>query len=272
MKIAISNIAWQISEEESVAKVMQQLNIKGVEIAPTKIWNNPLSAKDSDIYDYRAFWKSRGIQIVAMQSLLFGRPDLTIFQDSENRKETFEYLLGMVELGSKLGVKNLVFGSPKNRRVENLGQKEAEEIATSFFYNIGQVAHKNGVMFCIEPNPSVYGCDFITTSKQALDLVEQVNSDGFGLHLDAAGMTLSEEDIDIAIKLSCKKLCHFHISEPQLEIVGTGIVNHSLFAKELDNQKYEGWASIEMKAQSQDSNIINVTKALTTAVEYYGQR
>jgi sugar phosphate isomerase/epimerase len=124
-------------------------------------------------------------------------------------------------------------------------------------------------MFCIEPNPAVYGCDFITTSKQALDLVEGVNSDGFGLHLDAAGITLSEENIETAIKLSGKKLCHFHISEPHLEPVGVGIVDHPLFAKSLNNQKYKGWKSIEMKAKSQDSNILNVTKALKTAIEYY---
>ncbi|MBD1878309.1 sugar phosphate isomerase/epimerase [Coleofasciculus sp. FACHB-T130] len=269
MKIAISNIAWQISEEASIATLMQELNIKGVEIAPTKVWNTPLSAKDSEISEYRNFWQIRGIQIVAMQSLIFGRPDLTIFESAEKRKETFEYLSGMTELGSKLGVQNLVFGSPKNRRVENLDQKEAEEIATSFFYDIGQVAHQNGVMFCIEPNPAVYNCDFITTSKQALDLVERVNSNGFGLHLDAAGITLSGENIETAINLSGKKLCHFHISEPHLEPVGAGIVDHPLFAKSLDNQKYKGWKSIEMKAQSQNSNILNVTKALKTAIKYY---
>lgn len=270
MKIAISNIAWLLKEEASIAKVMQELDIKGVEIAPTKIWEVPLSVGDSEISSYRLFWKSQGIQIVAMQSLLFGRPDLTIFENAEKRKETFEYLSGMTQLGAKLGVQALVFGSPKNRRVENLGAKEVEEIAISFFYDLGQVAAKNGVRFCIEPNPTAYSCDFITTSKQAIDLINKVSSDGFGLHLDAAGMTLSEENVEAAIKLSFNKLCHFHISEPYLAPVGEGIVKHSVFFQTLGNLNYEGWTSIEMKALSQDSNILSVTKALETAIEYYG--
>ena len=53
MKIAISNIAWQIEEEPAIANLLQQLNIKGVEIAPTKIWQNPLTTTDAEIKKYR---------------------------------------------------------------------------------------------------------------------------------------------------------------------------------------------------------------------------
>jgi sugar phosphate isomerase/epimerase len=270
MKIAISNIAWESHEEEAVAEVMQDLGIQGVEIAPTKIWRSPLSADSSEILSYRKFWESRGIQIVAMQSLLFGKPELTIFQNPENRQATFDYLSKIIQLGSNLGAKVLVFGSPKNRRVENLELKEAEEIAISFFHDLGQVAASNGMVFCIEPNPVAYSCNFVTNFQQGLDLVNQVNSNGFGLHLDAAAMTLSEENIETAIEKSIAKLCHFHISEPYLAPVGTGNVAHQLCAQTLGKQKYHGWTSIEMKAQSQDANIANVTKALQTAIEYYG--
>lgn len=133
MKIAISNIAWHSHEEESIATVMQELGVKGVEIAPTKVWQSPLAASDSEVTSYRNFWESKGIQIVAMQALLFGRPELTIFQNAEKRKETFEYLCGMIILASKLGIKNLVFGSPKNRIIGNMDINEVEKLAISFF-------------------------------------------------------------------------------------------------------------------------------------------
>lgn len=270
MKIAISNIAWHSHEEESIARAMQELCVKGVEIAPTKVWQSPLSASDSEIASYKDFWESRGIQIIAIQALLFGRPELTIFQDPEKRKETFEHLSGMIILASKLGVNNLIFGSPKNRSIGNRNIHEVEKIATSFFYSLGDVAAENRVVFCIEPNPINYGCDFITTSKQGLELVNKVKSDGFGLHLDAAAMTLSKEDVGPAIKLAFKQLCHFHISEPFLAPIGTAGVKHYLFSKALAELDYKGWTSIEMKAQSPDSNVFSVTKALGTALEYYG--
>ena len=269
MKIAISNIAWQVEEEEAIAEIMQELDIKGVEIAPTKIWKSPLTAADGEIESYRNFWQSREIQIVAMQALLYGRPDLTIFQDAQKRRETFEYISGMIQLGSKLGARVLVFGSPKNRRIDDLKLEEAGEIALSFFYDLGEVAAKHGVMFCIEPNPTAYNCNFITNSSQGLELVTKTNSEGFGLHLDAAGMTLSEEAIEPALKQSFSRLCHFHISEPYLGQVGDGKVDHQTFANTLRSLNYENWTSIEMRAQSPESNRLHIIQALETATKYY---
>lgn len=269
MKIAISNIAWQVEEEESIARIMQSLNVKGVEIAPTKIWKLPLSATDDEIESYRRFWQHRGIQIVAMQALLFGRPDLTIFEDTQKRRETFKYLSGMIELGSKLKAKVLVFGSPKNRRIGDLNWQEAEEVAVLFFSELGEVAAGYDMVFCIEPNPIAYDCDFITNSKQGFELVNKTNSKGFGLHLDAAGMTLSAEAIQPALKQSFSCLYHFHISELSLAPVGEGGIDHQIFAIALADLSYKGWASIEMKADS-DSNSLNVTRALKTAIKYYG--
>lgn len=270
MKIAISNIAWQVKEEESIAQIMQSFNITGVEIAPTKICDSPLTATNAEIESYRKFWQSRGIEIVAMQALLFGRPDLTIFRNAEKRKETLDYLSDTIELGSKLGAKSLIFGSPNNRRIENLTGNEVEEIAVSFFFELGEIAAKYGIKFCIEPNPTVYNCNFINTSQEGLELVEKVNSDGFGLHLDAAAMTLNGEAIETTIVQCFSRLCHFHISEPFLAPVGEGKVDRQTFANTLANLNYQGWKSIEMKAQNIDSNIENVTEALRVAIQYYG--
>ena len=269
MKIAISNIAWQVEEEEVIAKIMQEFDIKGVEIAPTKIWQSPITAADVGIKSYKNYWQSRGIQIVAMQALLYGRSDLTIFQDAEKRRETLEYLSSIIRLGSKLGASVLVFGSPKNRRIDNLELPAVEEIALSFFYDLGEVAAKHGVMFCMEPNPTAYNCNFITNSSQGLELVTKTNSKGFGLHLDAAGMTLSGEAITPALQQCFSRLCHFHISEPYLGQVGDGQVDHQTFANTLRNLNYKGWTSIEMRAQSPESNHLHVIKALETAIKYY---
>jgi sugar phosphate isomerase/epimerase len=131
------------------------------------------------------------------------------------------------------------------------------------------LALKNEVKFCIEPNPSIYNCDFITDSQQGIEFVTKTNSEGFGLHLDSAGMTLSNEDIKPALEKSIQRLCHFHISEPYLGPVGDGTVDHQTFADTLTNLNYQGWTSIEMKTQSPDSNSLPVTKALKTAIQYY---
>ena len=272
MKIAVSNIAWQLAEEEAIAQIMQALEIRGVEIATTKLWHSPLAATKSEIEDYKHFWQSRNIEIVAMQALLFGRADLTIFDNAETRQETLNYLVDTIELGSKLGAKILVFGSPKNRKSGSLTWEQVEAIAIDFFHKLGENAAKLGMQFCIEPNPQVYDCDFINNSRQGLELVNKADSAGFGLHLDSASMTLSNEFIAQALKQSFSKLCHFHISEPLLAPIGEGNVNHQIFAETLASLNYQGWTSVEMKAQHLISNSLNVSKALELATKYYGYK
>ncbi len=272
MKIAISNIAWRLAEEEAIAQIMQALAIKGVEIATTKLWSSPSVATKNDIEDYRQFWRSKNIEIVAMQSLLFGRPDLTIFDNTETRKETFAYLVETIELSSKLGAKVLVFGAPNNRKIGNLNYEQTQEIAVDFFHKIGEFAANLGISFCIEPTPEVYDCDFITNSQQGVELVNKVDSAGFRLHLDTAAMTLSNESISQALKQSFSKLCHFHISEPLLSPLREGNVNHETFAQTLASLNYQGWVSVEMKAQHPISNTLNVSKALEVATKYYGDK
>ena len=207
-----------------------------------------------------------------MQALLFGRPDLTIFDNTETRQETFKYFVETIALGSKLDAKVLVFGAPKNRKIGGLNYEQTQEIAVEFFYKLGKCAAKLGISFCIEPNPEVYDCDFITDSRQGFELVNKVNSAGFRLHLDTAAMTLSNESISQALKQSFSTLCHFHISEPALAPIGEEKVNHGTFAQTLASLNYQGWTSVEMKAQNPISNVLNVSKALELAIKYYGNK
>src|SRR6266498_5383232 len=100
MKIAISNIAWDYPEDEAVASILQKYNIEGIEIAPTKIWIHPNEVSTVDVKAYKHYWKTKNIAIVAMQSLLFGHPELTLFENAESRKKLFTYLKQIIYLAS----------------------------------------------------------------------------------------------------------------------------------------------------------------------------
>lgn len=262
MKLSISNIAWNPAEEESIADMMCELGINGVEIAPTAIWPKPLLANEEDIKRYRGFWEDRGIQIVAMQALLYGQPELKIFESDEKRYQTLAYLDKIMKIGNLLGAKALVFGSPKNRLTYDLQPDKISKIAVEFFMNAGDTAANYDMMLCIEANPEAYGCNFITTSSQANDLVEEVASKGFGLHLDAGGMVLGQENIPDTIENYGHSICHFHASEPYLEPLGSGDVNHSLFASLLKKIGYSNWVSVEMRRVNGDNAVDEVKRVL----------
>ena len=269
MRLAVSNIAWPAELEADAADLLQRLGVRGVEIAPTMVWDAPLQASDAEIARYRQSWTDRGIEIVALQALLFGRPDLTLFGTEDGRKQALLYLSGMIRLSAHLGASVLVFGSPRNRRRDALDDAEAGRLAISFFGELGRRASDLGVTFCIEPNPVAYDCDFITTSAQAIELVRDAGTAGFGLHLDAAAMTLSDEPIEEALGRSQPWCRHFHISEPHLQPIGKGGVNHQLFGTTLRRLGYPHWLSIEMRVRNADSCLADVANAVREARASY---
>ncbi|WP_123042243.1 sugar phosphate isomerase/epimerase family protein [Cohnella candidum] len=269
MKLAISNIAWSDRENEDINRLLDQYGVDSIEVAPTKIWPDPIRTTLSECLAYRSYWSDRTKKIVSMQSLLFGRPDLTLFGDEQSRENAYEYLAEMIRLGTSLGAKAFVFGSPKNRSAGSLSSREAYRIAIPFFERLGEVARSYEAKFCVEPNPAAYGCDFIRNTDEGIDLVKAVGHPGFGLHLDAAAMALNEENVGESLEKAFPVLAHFHISEPYLQKVPSGQVNHAVIASQLKQLQYSGYVSIEMKDGLHESNAITVKECLDYATGIY---
>lgn len=270
MKLAVSNIAWTNEEETQIAEALSRLGVKYVEIAPTKIWEDPTKATQKEIEAYISFWKKYGIEVVAFQSMLFTHPEYKLFESDENRALTLSYLRDFIVLAGKMGAKRMVFGSPKNRQKGALGDGEANTIAVDFFRALGDTGKENDVCFCIEPNATDYACDFVTTADAGAELVSRVDSEGFGLHLDIACMTLAGDDIKTSIVNARDILRHFHISSPMLGQVEEGTdVQHQVAANALKEISYDGFVSIEMRPGELGQNVANVEKAVRFAQNIY---
>ncbi len=175
MTLAVSNIAWTPDEDDTAAAVLQEFGVRCIEVAPTVRWPAPLEVSEAEALAYRAQWHARGIEIVALQSLLFGRPDLTVFGSDDTRAAMVDYLAGICRLASWLGATRLVFGSPANRRPGLLDDAERDRMATAFFRAVGARAAAHGTVVCIEPNPAEDGCEWIRSVRDAAALVEAVD-------------------------------------------------------------------------------------------------
>lgn len=270
MRLAVSNIAWPADEEADVAAGLREAKIDAVELAPTKIFTDPLATSAGERADYLAFWADHGIDVVAFQSMLFGRLDLTLFDDPSVTASTVDYLSRFIELAGQLGAGVLVFGSPKNRRVpEGMTPDEATAIAVEVFGKLGDVASDNGTLFCIEPNPVAYDCNFVTDAASGLELVRAVDRPGFGLHLDAAGMTLAGDDIGASIRAAGPLLRHFHASAPYLGALETEAVDHAAAAAALRDIDYSGIVSIEMRPGEPGEGTDRAVAAVELARTFY---
>lgn len=262
MKKAISNIAWENSDEKEVFKLLKKYDFSYLELAPSKIFSNLKEVKQEEINNYLKYLKENSLSIVAFQALLFGQNELKIFDES--RAETLKYLKNIMDLAQKLGNKILVFGSPKNRFIGDLNRKEAYKIAVDFFSELGAYAKEKEVYFCIEPNSKAYGCDFIKNTQEALQLIKDVSCEGFKLHIDSAVMTMNEENIEKSLEEALPFMEHFHISEAYLEPVQNFNL-HKKFYQALKTLNYQKAVSIEMKT----TKLKNIEQSLKIINEIY---
>lgn len=268
-RLSASNIAWDPKEDDAVAATLRAHGFTGVEVAPTKRWESPIEATKKEIAAYRAAWEKRGLKVVAMQALLFGRSDLQLFGSDTVRRALREYMMGLIEMAHGLGATALVFGSPKNRKRGKLSVAEASEVACEFFRELGAMAASRGCVICIEPNPPSYDCDFINTTAEAVALCEAIASRGVKANGDLGAIVTLGEDPTSTLASANGWLGHFHTSEPELAEVTDG-PHQARAASALKALKYAGWISVEMRAPSDGSAVDAIGRAAGRVSRIYG--
>ncbi|RZK04957.1 MAG: sugar phosphate isomerase/epimerase [Flavobacterium sp.] len=252
MKVTISNIAWQTENDAEMYSFLKEKKCTGIEIAPTRIFpENPYSDLHK-VADFKEELQSNyGLQVVSMQSICFGRNE-AIFSSEEERESLLNYIKKSIDFASVLGCNNLVFGSPKNRNI-NEGQ---EDLAIAYFSEIGKYAAQKETTFAFEPNPVIYGTNFINTTIQALDFVKACNVEGLKVNFDLGTVIYNEENISI-LQDNLKWINHIHISEPYLEEIQKRSIHNEL-ASILKKGNYSNYISIEMKGGSELEKIKDI--------------
>lgn len=269
MRVSISNIAWDVPEDEDVAKLLRTAGIDAIDVAPGKYFPDFVAATKADIQTVRDRWKDRGFDIVGMQSLLYGTQGLNLFGDHGSRANMLKHLREVARIGAGLGANRLVFGSPKNRDKGELSTQAATDIALDFFARLGDIAAEEGVIFCIEPNPAQYGCNFLTNTRDAAALVAALNHAAIRLQLDAGAMAMNGEAAYEEVAAAHLLAGHIHISEPNLVPIGDGSTDHSGFSSALFQYLPDRTATIEMVATSNEPHLTAIARACSKVVAIY---
>lgn len=241
MKLSISNIAWSVEQDEAIYKIMKELGYQGLEIAPSRIFpRNPYEHVSEAVEWAKEIKQTYGFSISSLQSIWFGRQE-RLFGSKEERNILLAYTKQAIDFASALGCKNLVFGCPKNRYIQN---EKDYDVAIDFFRTLGDYAAKNNTCIGMEANPPIYNTNFINTTQEAIQIVKDVDSEGFKLNLDLGTMIENNEGLDVLENEYCL-INHVHISEPGLEVVKARTIHAELINK-LRNSLYVGFVSIEM--------------------------
>lgn len=272
MRLAISNIAWDIAEDEAIADLLSKKGVDAIDVAPGKYFPDPSRATAAEVAVVKRWWSGRGVEITGMQSLLFGTTGLNVFGSQESQSAMLLHLGAVCRIAGGLGATRLVFGSPKNRDRSGLDDSSALQMATAFFHRLGDIALSQGVTICLEPNPQRYGANFMTTSLETASVVGCISHPAIRMQLDTGAIALNGESADVILQQSASLVGHIHASEPDLLPLGDGGCDHVSIHAALKKYLPNHVVSIEMVATKDEPHMSSISRAIDKAALYYGAK
>jgi sugar phosphate isomerase/epimerase len=267
MKLSVSNIAWNAAEDEVVFDRLSGLGVGGVEVAPSRIWPDWQGATPQAARALATEFEGRGLVVPAFQAILFGRPELQVFGSPEVQQALVDHVSRVAELAAAFGAKVMVFGSPKNRDPGGLPADVAEGRAAELFHRVAERCAPFGVCLCLEPNPRVYACTFMTSYRDVLNMVERVNHPALGVHLDVACIQLEGDSVVEAVRAAAGRIRHFHVTEPNLGDFAAPSMPHREAGQALREARYDNWLSIEMRRS--DAPLLAIETAVHCTRKHY---
>lgn len=174
-RLVVSNLCWT-SEERALA-TLNRYGISRLEIAVTACqgWNDPTENIKK---------RYAGFDLYSMQALFYGT-DCNLFEDSDG---FLKHWVLVSRVARELGVRRLVFGSPKNRFVPSgMDAEEARSLFVAAFRRVSDMC--DGV--CIEHNAPEYGCNFVTTVEEAVDITKEIDRDNVMVNLDTGNAAMT---------------------------------------------------------------------------------
>ncbi len=249
----MSNIAWLPEERRAAYAILAEAGITGLEIAPGLFFHAAADPFVPDAASARAAlaeMADAGLELVSMQSLLFGVTGAELFGPPEARAAFETGMARAIALAGRFGIPNLVFGSPVQRRVpDGMAMAEAFDEAAALFRRFGEAALAAGTRITIEANPAAYGTNFLTTLEHAEAFVAAVDHPGIGLILDLGAMHMNDSFAAVPgrVPALAPRLNHVHVSEPELALAPAAAAPLVPVLRALRAAGYAKAVSIEMK-------------------------
>lgn len=272
MKLAISNIAWASTDRRRAYEMMRDCAVQGLEIAPGLAFpeeTDPFEPSAVAVRSFEGEIAEFGLQLVSMQSLLFGQSGARLF-GSAIEVATFERAMEKaITLAARLGIPNLVFGSPLNRAYpEGMSQEEVSARAADIFGRLGDEAVAAGTVIAMEPNPAAYGTNFLNSVDETADFVAELNHPAITLNFDMGALSMNDEvgQAGAIVTKAVGRISHVHISEPQLAPAPQSSALTAAMMQILLASGYRHWFSVEMRLPPTDA-LETLCSSLNKAVD-----
>jgi sugar phosphate isomerase/epimerase len=204
------------------------------------------------------------LELVSMQSLLFGVEGAALFQGPEARAKLETGMARATAFAGRFGIPNMVFGSPRQRvRPESMSLVAALEEAAAVFTHFGEEAQAANTVVAVEFNPPAYGANFLTDVDAALDFVRKVAHPRIKMILDIGAMHMNDDfdRLGDVVLDADQMVSHVHVSAPHLASAPGSVEEAMRIERALAGVGYSGWTSIEMRRVGDNLAALDVSLA-----------
>lgn len=268
MKLSVSNIIWAKGEEniESFLALLSQNDIDAIELSLSSIWGEPNDITVKNIRFLKNLLFKYNLQVSALHSLTFTRPDLELFNSPQKRDELVEYLKIYADLARVFETKDIVFGSPRCRIRHGKTKEECDEIYLGALALLDPFF--DGLHLNIEPLSKTV-CEYLNTPLEALNLIK--NSDFKNIFIQMDLKSIVEEDAlngDVFVA-NREYFKHIQVSDSDFSPPSDNELDiHNKMISILAEMEYDGFASIEALLKK-DEALSDVSQHLQSFKKIY---
>ena len=244
---SICNEAFEKWPFAEACREIRKIGYTGIEIAPFTLGEKPLEVTPSARKEYAGIMQAEGLAFVGLHWLMMSPAGLHVTTpDADLRRRSWQHILDLIDLCADLGPDGvLVFGSPKQRcATGGLSRAEATRHMAEGLASVAPQAAERGVTVLLEALP-LNQCDVVQTLKEAIQIVEEINSPAIQTMFDVHNAIDEQEPHTTLIERYFEHIRHVHVNEYDGSHCGAGGYDFRPVFEALDRMNYHGWISLE---------------------------
>jgi len=240
MKYGIHAGLWQARWTDEIIPILRtvaDLGFDGVEVSLLGMSDEKAEALGKAVRDH-------GLEVTCSDGLA---PDKDITSENEGtRAAGIAYLKWAIETTARIGSHGLagVVFAPWGQ-FDPLNKPARAARSAASLGKLHETLVRHDVTLGIEML-NRFETDLVNTATEAVGIADAANSDRVGVLLDTFHLNIEEKDIHGAIAATGGKLAHFHVSDNDRGVPGSGHVPWDQVKAGLDEIGYDKWIVAEM--------------------------